>query len=353
MPGMSDPHNIYIHVPFCASKCNYCAFYSAAVRPNWDKYAADICAELAHWGDDLCRPMVPTVFFGGGTPSLMPPSVFARIMDAIDKNFQIAAGAEITIEANPGTITPAALDEFIAAGVNRLSVGVQSLDDARLQFLGRRHSARDARALLNAAAARGIRISADFIYGLPDDTVDSVIQMCRDINALGLQHCSMYELTIEPHTPFGKMNLNMPTNNDMADMYMAIGETLHLPRYEVSNYAAPGFECAHNSNIWDGAPYIGIGRAAAGRVFMDGAWYEQMGAGAAFSKIDDRVRATEKVITGMRTRRGVKITPDVDAVINWAWVRQNPDLVVHDGDRLHATNLGLLTLDGILVKLIR
>lgn len=353
MPRMSARHNIYVHVPFCISKCNYCAFYSAAVRPDWDKYANDICAEIEHWGGKLGHPVVPTVFFGGGTPSLMPTQVFAKIINTIAKNFQLAADAEVTIEANPGTITPVTLDEFIAAGVNRLSVGVQSLDDEKLQFLGRRHTAKDALKILDAATQRGIRLSADFIYGLPGDTADTVMQMCVDINKLGLKHCSMYELTIEPHTPFGKMNLNMPSDAAMADMYAAIADTLTLFRYEVSNYAAPRYECKHNANIWDGAPYIGIGRGAAGRIFMDGTWYEQLGAGVMFSPLDPGARAAEKIITGLRTRLGVKVTPDTDAAICWDWVKRHPDLIQRDGDRLRTTNSGLLTLDGILVELIR
>ena len=130
-----------------------------------------------------------------------------------------------------------------------LSVGVQSLNDTELEFMGRRHTVHDALGLLDAAGKRGIRVSADFIYGLPGHTADTVIGMCRDINRLGLQHCSMYELTIEPDTPFGKMGLEMPSNNEMADMYTAIGDTLNLTRYEISNYAAPGFECRHLSLI--------------------------------------------------------------------------------------------------------
>lgn len=353
MPAMRSYHNIYIHVPFCASKCNYCAFYSSAVRPDWDKYADGICGEIDAWAGRLGQIQAPTIFFGGGTPSLMPTQIFGRIMDKIATTFHIAPGAEVTLESNPGTITPEALDEFIAAGVNRLSVGVQSLDDARLEFMGRRHSARDAHALLDTAMQRDIRVSGDFIYGLPGDTADTVVKMCRDINVLGLEHCSMYELTIEPSTPFGKMQLDMPSNSEMADMYCAIGETLNLPRYEVSNYAVPDQHCQHNENIWDGAPYIGIGRGAAGRVFMNGAWYEQMGADTVFSPLSPDSRAAEKIIMGLRQVRGVKITPDVDAVINWQWVRRNPDLIVDDGDRLRVTNSGLLTLDGILVELVR
>lgn len=353
MPNMNAPHNIYIHVPFCIAKCNYCAFYSAAIKPNWDKYATDIYAEIDTWAGRLGPTDVPTIFFGGGTPSLMPTHVFDRIINKIATAFHITSDAEITMEANPGTITPAQLDDFIVAGVNRLSVGVQSLDDAKLQFMGRHHTARDARQLLDAATARNIRVSADFIYGLPHDTVDSVTQMCRDINTLGLQHCSMYELTIEPSTPFGKMNLDMPSNSDMADMYCAIGNTLQLPRYEVSNYAEPSQHCRHNENIWDGDAYIGIGRGAAGRVYMNDTWYEQMGDGAMFSPLSPDARATEKVIMGLRQMRGAKITSEVDMAINWDWVRRNPDLIVRDGERLRVTNSGLLTLDHILVELVR
>ncbi len=353
MPLMTAPHNIYIHVPFCISKCNYCAFYSAAVKPDWDRYADGICAELDGWAGRLGAFSVPTVFFGGGTPSLMPAGIFYRIMNKIAGCFHIAPDAEITIEANPGTITPRALDDFIAGGLNRLSVGVQSLDDTRLQFLGRRHTAADARALIDAAQDRHIRISADFIYGLPGDTLASVAEMCRGINALGLRHCSMYELTIEPSTPFGKMHLNMPGNDEMAQMYQAIADNLSLPRYEVSNYAAPGQECRHNQNIWDGAPYIGVGRGAAGRVLDDGAWYEQLGAGALFKQMTARDRATEKIITGMRTMRGVKLTPDVVAALDMDWVAAHPTLARICDDRLCATDAGILTLDHMLIELTR
>ncbi|MDE5615249.1 MAG: radical SAM family heme chaperone HemW [Alphaproteobacteria bacterium] len=353
MPRMSAPHNIYIHVPFCASKCNYCAFYSAAIKPDWQKYATEICKELDYWAEKLGRITVPTIFFGGGTPSLMPTEVFSEILEKANSRFHIPNNAEITIEANPGTLAPTKLNDFIALGLNRLSVGAQSLDDTRLAFLGRRHTAADARALLAFAIMRNIRVSADFIYGLPGDTAATVKQMCMDINSLGLKHCSLYELTIEPHTPFGKMNLKMPSNTDMAEMYSAISETLALSRYEVSNYAAPGHECRHNLNIWDGDAYIGIGRGAAGRVLLQDTWYEQMGAGAIFSPISTEARAAEKIITGMRTRRGVKITPDVKAAINWDWVQQNPSAVRRNDDRLCATDSGLLTLDSMLVELIR
>ena len=251
-----------------------------------------------------------------------------------------------------GTLDAARLDDFIKAGVNRLSIGVQSLNNDELRFLGRRHSVDDALGLINAALSQNIRVSADFIYGLPEHTAKSVEQLCKKINTLGLTHCSMYELTIEPHTPFGKMNLKMPGNAEMADMYNAIDDTLSLPRYEVSNYPTPGFECRHNQNIWDGDAYIGLGRGAAGRVFMDGAWYEQMGNGERFDIMNNHERAIEKIITGLRTTRGLLLAPDVKNALNMEYAKQHPELLGIDNNRIHTTKRGMLVLDDILLNLV-
>jgi len=281
----------------------------------------------------------------------MPGETFSKIIDAINRNFDLSQCAEITFEANPGTMNATRLAEFRAAGATRISIGVQSLHDAELEFLGRRHTAHDARQLIDAALASGMRLNADFIYGLPGQDAHAVEQMCHEINTIGLRHCSMYELTIEPGTPFGKMHLSMPDNDEMAQMYMAIADTLTLPRYEVSNYAAPGFECRHNQNVWDGDAYIGIGRGAAGRVLIDGEWYEQTGAHARFEKMSGRDRAIEKIITGLRTARGVRLSPDVSAEINWQWARANTGLIEWDENRMHATPAGLLTLDNLLLQL--
>lgn len=349
---MTVPHNIYIHVPFCASKCKYCAFWSVALQnPDWDGFADTIISEIDTWGQRLGRIVVPTIFWGGGTPSLMPVAIFDRVMDAIHKNFDVAHDAEITLESNPGTLDTARLRDFVGLGVNRLSVGVQSFDDARLAFLGRRHTAHDAISLIHTAMNMGLNVSGDFIYGLPNDTTRDVIDTCRQINEMGLKHCSMYELTIEADTPFGKMNLDMPSNDAMADMYMAISDTLSLPRYEVSNYATPGFECRHNQNVWDGDAYIGIGRGAAGRVYMDDTWYQQRGGGAEFTPID--ARATEKVITGLRQTRGVKLTPDVSDIINKKYIDMHPELVQYNANnRLNVTPAGMLILDDLTLDLI-
>ena len=351
---MTVAHNIYIHVPFCMSKCNYCAFFSrACAAPDWRKYTDDILSEIDFWAGKLGRIDVPTIFFGGGTPSLMPTANFSEIMERMRDRFNIAPNAEITIESNPGTLDATRLDEFIAAGVNRLSIGVQSLDDDELLFLGRRHTVADTLRLIDAAKSRDIRVSADFIYGLPGHNATKVKALCRNINKIGLSHCSMYELTIEPNTPFGKMNLDMPSNAEMADMYNTIDETLNLSRYEVSNYATPGFECRHNQNIWDGDAYIGIGNGAAGRVFLDGVWYEQLGAGARFEPITTQSRAVEKIITGLRTTRGLLLAPDIKNAINMEYLNQNQELLEIADGRIRATKRGMLILDELVLNLVK
>ena len=355
MGTMQNPaHNIYIHVPYCMSKCNYCAFFSRACSaPDWDEYENKICSEIEFWADKLGRIDVPTIFFGGGTPSLMPVNVFEKIINTIRDNFNLLTGAEITLESNPGTLDEKKLNDFKCAGMNRLSIGVQSLDDEKLRFLGRRHTAQDALDLICAAQKMGLRVSADFIYGLPGDTEKSVIEMCGKINQIGLNHLSMYELTIEENTPFGKMNLDMPTNAEMAQMYVAIDKHIALPRYEVSNYCTPGNECRHNMNVWGGAPYIGIGVGAAGRVYMNNQWYDQLGNGARFEKISDDVRATEKIITGLRTVRGCQLTDDLKNVIDIEWVNGHPMLVNIHNNCISVTKQGMLVLDDVILNLIR
>lgn len=284
---------------------------------------------------------------------MMPTDNFAEIISRIYDRFNVAKNAEITIESNPGTLDSTRLAEFIDAGINRLSIGVQSLNDDELRFLGRRHNVADALRLIDTAQNRNIRVSADFIYGLPGHTAKTVKKLCCDINKIDLGHCSMYELTIEPGTPFGKMNLDMPSNTEMAEMYNTIGETLNLPRYEVSNYATPGYECRHNQNIWDGDAYIGIGRGAAGRIFMNDTWYEQLGDDARFEPLDTHTRAVERIITGLRTTRGLLLAPDIKNALNIEYANQHPELLEFADGRVRTTRAGMLILDDILLNLVK
>lgn len=351
---MANSHNIYIHVPFCGSKCKYCAFYSFATpNPDWEKYANSICNELKFWSQKLGKINVPTIFFGGGTPSLMPTKIFEQIMRCIFDCFVVDIDAEITLESNPGTLDKQKLSEFVSFGVNRLSVGVQSLNDDELLFLGRRHNVRQSRDLLCVAQDMNLRVSGDFIYGLPNHNEKSVIDLCHEINKLNLTHASLYELTIEENTPFGHMNLKMPDNDTMANMYIAIGEHLSMPRYEVSNYATPGFECRHNQNVWNGDAYIGIGRGAAGRVFVNGVWYDQRGNNEQFESMDNDTRAVEKIMTGLRTMRGVRLNDDIKNKIDFDWINAHKDFVEIENEYLHTTPRGMLILDDIITDLIK
>lgn len=316
----------------------------------------DICHEIDTWYERMGPISVPTIFFGGGTPSLMPVSCLDQILSHIARKFAIAPNAEITVESNPGTMDAIKLHDFIYAGMNRLSVGVQSFHDKELTFLGRRHTAHDARHLIDVATNAGLRVSADFIYGLPGHGVKNIIDLCQDINQMGLRHCSLYELTIEPSTPMGKMKLDMPDNDLMADMYNAIDASLNLNRYEVSNYAAPSQECRHNAGIWAGDAYIGLGRGAAGRPLINGVWHDQMGAGARCTPIDHATRAVEKVLTGMRTMRGIALTPDIRDVIDHDALGnalENGTISMSDPNHIAPTAKGMLILDNLMINLMR
>jgi oxygen-independent coproporphyrinogen-3 oxidase len=301
---------------------------------------------------------VPTIFFGGGTPSLMPVNIFAEITGALRDSFYIAPDAEITLESNPGTLDSVRLREFMTHGVNRLSVGVQSFNDSDLKFLGRRHSVTDAVKLIKIAQDFGLCVSGDFIYALPHHRINDVEKMCHDILDLELRHASIYELSIEPGTPLAKRGVKKIDNELSAEMYEIIGNVLSdkLPRYEISNYADPFNICRHNQNIWAGDPYIGFGPSACGRPFINDIWHEQENKAWALESdvkiLDNETRAAEKIITGLRTRQGVDLTPDVRNVIDWDFVKRNPDMFV-DGKNLSLSVKGLLLLDNLLIKLIK
>ena len=342
---MPVPHNIYIHVPFCVKKCNYCAFYSnVCATPDWTDYKNKIISEIVFWREKIGHAEIPTIFFGGGTPSLMPTKIFAEIMDKLCDSFSVANDTEITIESNPGTLDAARLSEFIAAGVNRISIGVQSLRDDELKFMGRIHDAAAARELIEISKNMGLRVSADFIYGLPNHTVSDVKELCKNINELGLEHTSLYELSIEHGTPLARQNLQMPDNETMAQMYETIGETLTLPRYEVSNYGNP---CKHNANVWDGMPYLGLGDGAAGRAMIDNQWYET--SNGQITPLQNQERAVEILMTGLRTTRGVLLTPEIIEIIDIGFANGN-DFIIKD-NRLIAKSF--LTLDNLIVRLLK
>lgn len=265
--------SVYVHVPFCAHKCPYCDFntYAVAHIPERE-YVNALCVELDHYRDDprFAGRRVKSVFFGGGTPSLLSEAAVAQIVDRINASFPIIDGAEITLEANPNDGESAKLAGFRSAGVNRISFGVQSFDNKRLQILGRNHSAAEAIKAIERAAQVGIsNVSLDIIFGVPNQSLTELESDLNQALALPIRHLSTYSLTIEPGTPFFQRQarglLTMPPDERVATMLERIPELAlagGLRRYEISNYALPGSESVHNMVYWSGGDYLGIGAGA-------------------------------------------------------------------------------------------
>jgi putative oxygen-independent coproporphyrinogen III oxidase len=269
---------IYVHWPFCLAKCPYCDFNSH-VREQIDEsgWRDALLAELSYYAGQTGNRTVDSIFFGGGTPSLMSPKSVGAVIEAVGQHWTVGPDTEITLEANPTSVEAGKFAGFADAGVNRLSMGVQSLDDAALQFLGREHSASEALAAFEVARAHFPRISFDLIYGRPDQTLDQWAAELTRAMDLAAGHLSVYQLTIEEgtafHTAFRQGRLTMPSDDLGADMYMAtqdLTRSAGLPAYEISNHARPGDECRHNLVYWRYGDYVGVGPGAHGRITREG-----------------------------------------------------------------------------------
>lgn len=260
---------IYLHIPFCRAKCRYCDFCSRPPREDeLRRYTAALCADIASRRATLRGRVADTVYFGGGTPSLLTPRLVDRLLCALSDVVTLESGAEISLECNPATVDEAALAELRRAGVNRLSIGAQSLCDDELTMLGRLHDAGAVGDTVRAAKRGGFdNISLDIMYGIPLQTRDSLAATLRGILELEPQHVSAYGLRVEPGTPFGTMEaqLHLPDEDSVADMYLDVCETLEaagIMQYEISNFARPGRESRHNLHYWRCDDYLGLGPAA-------------------------------------------------------------------------------------------
>jgi oxygen-independent coproporphyrinogen-3 oxidase len=271
---MAPAFGIYLHWPFCLSKCPYCDFNShVAESIDQDRWRQALLRDLAHFADETPGRQVTSVFFGGGTPSLMAPATIAALLDAIGRHWTIAPDVEITLEANPGTIDAQKFRNIRAAGVNRLSMGLQALDDRALRFLGRRHDLAQAVAAVDLARSIFPRISFDLIYARPDQTAEDWRSELERAIAMAADHLSLYQLTIEPGTAFhpahSRGDFHLPDEDSAAALFDLTQEiTAHhgLPAYEISNHARPGAECRHNLLYWHGDDYVGVGPGAHGRL---------------------------------------------------------------------------------------
>jgi len=271
-----EPLSLYVHWPFCASKCPYCDFNShVSAEVDHGRWRAALVRELETQAADprLRRRPLRSIFFGGGTPSLMQPDTAEAVINTARKLFSFHNDIEISLEANPTSVEAAKLDQFRLAGVNRISLGIQALNDDDLAFLGRTHSAEEAIAAIRVAQDCFASVSFDLIAARPNQTRAAWLAELERAVEIGTDHLSIYQLTIEPTTPFHALHargaFTLPDEDLATELYEATGERLAelgLPLYEVSNHARPGHECRHNLGYWGYGDYLGIGPGAHGRL---------------------------------------------------------------------------------------
>lgn len=375
------PLGIYLHWPFCSAICPYCDFNVHAAHKNTatqEDWLAAYCGELTHAHGLRPHGPVETVFFGGGTPSLMPAELVGDILNHIDALWGLAAQAEISLEANPISAAAPHMQKLRQAGITRLSLGVQAFDDAALRFLGRTHSVADARAAFGDAQRIFDSASFDLIYARPAQSLADWQKELSAALALAPQHMSLYQLTIEPDTPFharmrqGK--LAMPDEEAAADLYemtQSLCAAAGLPAYEISNHAAPAHICRHNQAIWQGGDYAGIGPGAHGRLTLDGTKHASLAArqpqewlaacrekghGWQLTKLPAIEAAEEAVMLGLRLTEGRALTDLAAQGVALDKARilplQEDGLLMAQPDRLQASEKGRLLLDYILARLL-
>ncbi len=261
---------LYIHIPFCVSKCKYCDFYSVPQTDEEmrEEYVKALCKHMDEYKTQTKGYLVTSVYFGGGTPSLLTQTQLGTLMKKIKKSFRLSARCEITIEVNPGTVDLKKLKSFYRSGVNRLSIGAQSFDDALLKMCGRVHTADDIyTCVADAKKAKFENISLDVMFGLPEQSKQSLLETLRCVHELNIPHVSLYGLKIEEGTPFwyARNTLTLPNEDVERDMYFSAVDELSshgLKQYEISNFAVTGKQCKHNMRYWNCDEYIGFGPAA-------------------------------------------------------------------------------------------
>jgi len=384
--GAEQPLGIYIHWPFCQSKCPYCDFNSH-VRGEIEetRWRRALGREIAYFAERTTGARVESIFLGGGTPSLMAPETVAAALEAVKRHWPSAPDLEVTLEANPSSVEADRFAGFRAAGVNRVSLGVQSLEDAALAFLGRLHSAREARRAVEVARETFDRVSIDLIYALPGQTPADWRDELTEALSLAGGHLSAYQLTIEADTAFARRHargaFTLPDADTAAEMFDITQEmtaAAGLPAYEISNHARAGEACRHNLEIWKGGGYVGVGPGAHGRLPLgDGgaiateqaklpeAWLakvEERGCGISHEEpIPGAARAEEAIMTGLRLTEGInarlferRLGRPLDEVIDGIACKQLGESghLVRDGDRLTATPSGRLLLDAVLGALL-
>lgn len=377
-----EAFGVYVHWPFCLSKCPYCDFNShvrhAAI--DEDRFARAFAAEIETMAARTGARTVTSIFLGGGTPSLMQPKTVGAILDAIGRHWQVASDVEVTLEANPTSVEATRFAGYRAAGVNRVSLGVQALDDASLKELGRLHSAREALDAVAIARKAFDRYSFDLIYARPGQTPAMWASELKRAIDEAAEHLSLYQLTIEEGTPFFGLHAagKLRTPDEAAaralyDVTQEICAQLGLPAYEISNHARPGAECRHNLVYWRGQEYAGIGPGAHGRLDIDGvrhaiatekrpeSWLMRVEANGHGVVVDDDLsseeRADEFLLMGLRLAEGIDPRRyaalagrrlDADRI---ASLREQGAIAVDSDGRLRVTQAGFPVLDAVVADL--
>ena len=326
---------LYIHVPFCRAKCHYCAFHSVPLGKGvspvrsapFRDYVDTLLMELARWGDRYGGQPINSVFFGGGTPSLLPAKVVGLLMERIARIFTLDSAAEVTLEANPESLRSYfEIQAMQRAGVNRLSIGLQSLDEEYLRMLGRAHKARDSYYSVSQAREAGItNINVDLMWGLPGQGVRHWLNTLREVTRMKPDHISSYGLTLEPGTPMerdcAEGLLTLPPERDQSVMFMegaALLEEQGYLHYEISNFARMGFQCRHNLGYWEGEDYLGLGPSATstvmGRRWTNPSSQRAWAAGVQADTLDSQaeeltpqMRVLELIMLRLRTTRGLRV----------------------------------------------
>jgi oxygen-independent coproporphyrinogen-3 oxidase len=370
-----EPLALYVHWPFCVSKCPYCDFNSH-VRASIDqkKWREALLSDLSHEAKLLPNRTLSSIFFGGGTPSLMDPAIVEAIIVAANSHWNAAPQIEITLEANPNSVEAARFADLAVAGVNRLSLGLQSFDDTALRFLGRAHSAREGFGALEIAQKHFRRVSFDLIYALPGDTEEVWSAMLAQALSLGTRHLSLYQLTIEPGTRFASMMQKgslEPIGADAAaalyELTDAMTSAARMPAYEISNYARIGQESRHNLNYWHYGDYAGVGPGAHGRrLGMQSIRHkkpenflsalERNGHGIAEEMpLLAREAADEALLMGLRLREGIDVGAiakrfGLSSIVDWHRVDRlvGSGHLTRNGPHIATTAAGRLLLDHIL-----
>lgn len=373
---------IYIHWPFCTAKCPYCDFNSHVSREvDQDRWCRALLSDLRRMAALVGRRSVGSVFFGGGTPSLMPGATVAALLAEVERLFVVGDDLEVTLEANPTSVEAGRFRQYRDAGVNRFSLGVQSLVDADLKALGRLHTVSEALAALDVALETGARVSIDLMYGRQHQKVEDWRHELERAMATGVRHISLYQLTIEPMTAFGTLYergrlRGLPDNGLSADFFALTQEVCTaagLARYEISNHAIPGEECRHNLVYWRYGDYLGIGPGAHGRLtvgdrrlatrtaLQPDRWLELAESGSApedfLEELSGEDQALEYVLMGLRTREGLSLNR-LDGlgagVLSAAGLKSlvADGLVESSGGRLVLTESGVPFLNRIIEELV-